>query len=169
MAPTSEDEPETVQFDGLTAANDVQEPAPQSMEMGPGTIIPRNLVPGLDESFVPFGPLGSGPSFPGGIAHDPGSSPNADSIGSFSPPVIGTTSFPPAVPPIILPPRGGGAGGTETLPPLIVPDVLLPPGDEFEPSSTPPETTPVPEPGTLLLVGGGLATWLARRRNSAGR
>jgi hypothetical protein len=47
------------------------------------------------------------------------------------------------------------------LPPLLD----EPPVIDIQPQP-PTESAPVPEPGTLILIGSGLATMLARRRNS---
>jgi hypothetical protein len=180
LGPTSDDEPDEVQLDALLppGAAAALPPTPQSSGIGAGTIIPAALISGPGESFGPFAAGGFGPSF-GGIL--PSSVDASGPLGGNS-----DVSFPGVVPPttvldippVILPPgggtNGGGGGGgtppdfpftppgTDPLPPLIV-DV--PPVIDLQP--TPPtDAAPVPEPGTLLLIGSGIATMLARRRNS---
>jgi hypothetical protein len=47
-------------------------------------------------------------------------------------------------------------------PPIEVPDDFTP----DEPLNPPEDTVPVPEPGTLLLIGSGVIGLVARRRRS---
>jgi hypothetical protein len=73
----------------------------------------------------------------------------------------------------LLPPGGGGGGGgtsTPVIPPFTPPEIT-PPSPENKTESNPPEvtpsddkTTPVPAPGTALLLGIGLATGMRRKR-----
>lgn len=179
MAPTSEEQPTTEQFEALTAGP-AAVPAAAAAEVPPGTIIPRDLTLALGGPYiapvfglVPFG-IGSGGSSVGGIAASPhGVLPTGGTVSSVSV----TDIVPPQGPPINVPPGDvpNGNGGTppgnqpptNNTPPVIVTTVVPPPPGGGGPEGPlPPNTTPVPEPGTMLLVGSGVATLLSRRRST---
>jgi hypothetical protein len=184
MTPTADDEPANAEFDALTAIQN-QAPPTGIIGIGPGSIALNDVLPsgfGLVPSglgLMPFGGGIGGPmggSIPFGAFGGP-----ATQSDSSSP--TDTASFPATFSPITLPSGGGSNGGggtqpdlpsqpptTSTLPPLIVLDTPpITPEDPLHPPETPPQPDPVPEPGTLLLIGGGLATMLARHRRSWGR
>lgn len=173
MLPTSDNEPDESQFDALT-----DEPllvawgwgpsvAPMAVSAPPDD--PEDILAGLP--FGPMFPFGGG-SFPGGPvtnvpnAGPPGILPLAS--GSDSPPP--GTSAPPAG---TDPPFVGGAPHNEVpagnASPLVL-QALLENGNGSAPPAlpptVPPEAKPVPEPGTLLLFGSGIACLLARRYRS---
>jgi hypothetical protein len=178
MGPTSDDEPDTVQFEALTApVPAIPAPPPVNIGIGAGTIVARELVSGLNEPFGPFGGVPGGPSLGGGLlpltsqgSSSPGpegGSPSSD-LASLTLPVLpGFLPEPPNVVPPVGDPNGGGGDNpftppTDKLPPLIVDDPPL--VIHVQP---PPETAPVPEPGTLLLVTGGIGALLSRRRKKS--
>jgi hypothetical protein len=167
MAPTSEAEPDAVQTDALMAPGaQVPLAPPASTGIGAGTILAAELSAGPEGFLGPFN--GVGPSF-GGALPLGGSGGSGSGGPGPSGPSGNEPSLPGLIPPIVVPGNPPGGGGTppeftppeDPLPPLIV-DV--PPEIDVQPP--PADPAPVPEPGTMLLVTGGLATMLARRRNS---
>ena len=183
--PTSPEEPDVVEFDRLTEAL-------------PGAAAPEYA--GLRTGTRPDDPLGSiaGPSVSAPLAGlrvggTGSSSLSADTPGvgtrSYDPLVAGAhetatpgdnpappgPDFDPPWPDLPLPP-----GEDEPFPPLNPfppgpddpkgPENPGPPTHEEPPGRDPENPTPVPEPGTLLLVGGGAAELIRRmRRRSSGR
>ncbi len=187
--PTATEEPETVEFDRLTDA-----PRPGEtliVPIAPVAALPENpaiagAVPaaGLPEPLAvgrsslggaptpliaskptdggsapsPDGPVGGSPR-PFDIPPPFGATPGLPGLydplpgDDLFPPLRGTPSIPPGFD-IPYPPPGGGP----ELPPPWITD-LTPPG--------PVNPVPVPEPGTLLLVGGGVAMLLRRLRSRA--
>jgi hypothetical protein len=191
--PTAAEEPETVEFDRLTDAPRPGEipivpivPV-ASLSENPAII---GAVPaaGLPEPLaVGRSSLGGAPTpLIGSKPTDGGSAPSPDGPGGGTPrpfdvpppfgatpglpglydPLPGDNLFPPppgtpSIPPgfeIGFPPPGGGP----ELPPPWITD-LTPSGSPEEPVNP----VPVPEPGTLLLVGGGVAMLLRRLRSRA--
>jgi hypothetical protein len=182
MLPTSDTEPEAAQFDALTAPPSyVETPAPlETAELGAGQFHPSDVTLGTEGlNMLPLGSeLAAAPSFAGGIVP---TTPVADSPGSSSGDTPGSPStesqIPAPFPPITLPPTDTSANvpGAPGIPPVVASDTV-PKGDNLPPTSTfvpegpvgggpeqPGGPTPIPEPATLLLVGGGL-TFLSRRR-----
>jgi hypothetical protein len=112
---------------------------------------------------------------PGGVA---GGGDNGLATGATSTarPPISTYKIPS--PKELLPPGGGGGSGSSGTPviptftpPAVTPPELTPPTPENKTESNPPEvtppdekTTPVPAPGSALLLGVGLATSMRRKR-----
>ncbi len=119
---------------GIPTTLDPMEPPPVVFESGypPVMAIPRNQVL-LAEKDAP--PLPATPGTPGG----------------GTPPAF----WPPLVPPVAW----CCSGSTQTGTPPAVPPTGGGSGDTPVPPATPPVTpvTPVPEPGTFLMVGAGLA------------
>ena len=169
MQPTAPDEPEALQFDALTP-EPVMIPSRGFASLGPGVLLAEPL------GNLPMSSIGSVPmsSFAGGF-DDPGAGPNPSfsDPGAFTPPDVdleecpghaltdcpGSSDTPdPRDPPVLvdIPP---------VTPPIDVPPDFDPdpPGDDEDPPAQ-----PVPEPGTLLLVGGG-ALSLAMKRARARR
>ena len=156
MQPTAPDEPEAVEFDALTP-EPIVIPSRGFASVGPGVLLaePFGTFP-----FSPFGPSsGFGPEpIPELAANLPDTPSTPDPVLD----VPGLTDLPdvhclgpcdPSEPPVIvnIPP---------VTPPVDVPEDFDPdpPGDDDDPP-----VQPVPEPGTLLLVGGG-ALGLAMKR-----
>jgi hypothetical protein len=83
--------------------------------------------------------------------------PNRGEVVTVLPPG-GPLAFPPSPPA-----RSGGPGGTVTIPPTG------PPNRTHLPPETPPLTppAPTPEPGTVLLLGSGVACVFVRRKKPA--
>lgn len=164
LMPTSADEPDPLQLDALTDIG----PTLVSWDLTPFRPLLTAGVPVEDDDgnealfaplllfpLDPFGgsvvPGGSGPDVPNGGLPD---SPPPVTLPD-SPPPVG--SIPPS------PPGGGGvAGDSPELEPLVL--AALSDGATAPVSS--PSLTPVPEPGTLLLFGSGVALLVARYRAS---
>jgi hypothetical protein len=194
MSPTSGEEPPSSAFDAVEprpgidgAASEPTAVAGISEDRAPGSgPAGGDSAPGEEPSGVPgaggFAPGGFGgglvspggrtssapPGGPGGSLITPG--PNPPSGGTppgggtppdgeippdvWNPPGDGNPGFPPGFEEEPNPPGGpGNPPGTE-IPPIDI--------------ETPPQVLPVPEPGTLVLLGTGLAltAWRARRRQS---
>jgi hypothetical protein len=169
MLPTSEEEPAPVELEALSVGESSLLPSHRlSFELA---VMPGGQSPGLRSlddlgfAFETGGPFGAPSSSEIAPALLPGTAPE----GPTSPFPSDTTSLGtptiPGVPPItdgppLFPPDGpplGPPGGPPTPPgsPTPTPN---PPGG-------PPDVPPVPEPGTLLLVGGGLAMAIRRLRS----
>ena len=162
MLPTSEEEPAPVELEALSAGESSLLPSHRlSFELA---VMPGGQSPGLRSiddlgfAFATGGPFGAPSSseiapelLPGTAPEGPTSPFPSDSTS------VGTPSI-PDVPPITGPPLFPPDG-----PPLGPPEGPTPPGSPT-PTPNPPDVPPVPEPGTLLLVGGGLAMAIRRLR-----
>jgi hypothetical protein len=189
LLPTATDEPETVEFDRLTDPADPADPDETPLvPIAPVAALPSDpAIAGTVPATTPE-PLAFGRSFIGGapiplVASKPtggGSEPspaapdNGTPAPGNPPPFVGTPGWPgvydpppgndlfpippgtPTIPPgfdsPLLPPGGGGT--------IEVPPYLPPAGSQGDP-------VPVPEPGTLLLVGGGVAAMIRKLRSRA--
>lgn len=173
LLPTSDEEPDAAAFDALTDIGPVlvawnwTEFRPALMD---GALLedPADSVKVLGERPLPI------PLFPFGTSLDdppatspPGAVPNLQSLddplapGGFPDSLLGGM-FPPVAggsPRSADPVGNPGAPGFLVLGPLL-PNSSIPPGI---PRTVLLEVTPVPEPGTFLLLGGGIAGLLARR------
>jgi PEP-CTERM motif len=190
MSPTSDSEPEAVQFDALTMADADLAPAGPSGSAGAapaiGPFLLDDVAMGSDGALnpVPFGArLGAGgPSAGEGAVASPSGTgtPGSTSVSDPGSTPTGTSSSTSTTaPPITLPGSvltnarldTGTTTTTTSAPPtsLIGPDTPLVPGGDgpggSTTTSTAPttDTAPIPEPATLMLVGGGLVTLLSRR------
>jgi hypothetical protein len=175
LLPTSESEPEVIEFDKLVEAPAPPIPAtPPIALVAPGLLDPLGARLGLASPEVgPLEPLAAG-RFGNGIA-PPLASLNGDPAppGDIPPGTPGPPSSPnppgtdlPPFTPFPLPTPPGG----DDPPPLVPPEYFPPldtPLPEL-PQGPPGDPVPVPEPGTLLLLGGGVAA-LIRRLRSRGR
>jgi hypothetical protein len=192
MLPTAEDEPDVAELDALIAgpaslgAGDSAVPITPPFKID--DVIAGGLLGAGPAAIGPFGSFGGNlggalvgdeaastpgrsgvinqvnpPSFGGGPS--PGDVPGLPSppppfVGPFPGDVPGNppADLPPPVVLVNLPPPFG--------PPLDTPDT---PGD-FPTNDLPPDTptspVPTPEPGTMLLVGGGAVTALLRKARS---
>ena len=169
MLPTSADEPDESQFDALADAG----PVLVSWNLGPsGLPLTFNVPPGDLGDTSLLMPLGPGFPFgiPGGpVTEIPGEGPLGGSpVGG----PIDSTPTDPSIPPIgsgtppigSFPPGNGASPGTSPLTPFVLEGLLS--GPDVSANSSPSEVTPVPEPGTFLLLGSGIAGLLARRWRS---
>lgn len=180
MEPTSDEEPAEMEFEALIESDAIDSAVPLRSELLP----PLDKIPLPWLVGIPVDPGASGnittaiPVF--GFPLDPVSEP------TLSDPSLGrdgTLVLPPALDELISqplpPPRTGGVlpgdgGPDDPIVPVIPVDPIDPtnPSDPVDPPGTPwdPEspddlvTVPAPEPGTLLLVGGGIFAAIARRR-----
>jgi len=177
MQPTADDEPDMVEFEALTD-NPTAVPSlpssPRAFTIPPGLLLPP---PFGSASIDPTGPLAIGP-----IAQNLADT-DLTEPGRAGEPGRPIDLFP--VPPADLPPPDGsipeGAfppeppSGPKEPPLIVVPPPFEPPIDvpeDFVPEEplNPPDDTvpvPVPEPGTLLLIGSGILGLLAKRRRSS--
>jgi hypothetical protein len=187
LLPTSEAEPDVVEFDRLTEGAPALPDAVADPSLAPAlpgaTEIPLSAP--VEEGVIlpPARPFGSGIYGPiaSGTPSDPfGPTPPAD------PPALGMpeSTLPPTsridVPPLFTPTPPPGAPPA-VIGELLVPPTLFPhppgtptvPPDVHDPphsSEVPPgpgEPVPVPEPGTLLLVGASVAALLRTVRSHA--
>ena len=189
LLPTSDEEPDAAAFDALTDTGPVlvawnwtgfrpsvmggallEDPADSEVEVLGESSLPIPLFP--------FGPSVDGPP----ATSPPGAVPDLPFLDDTMPPgavpdlpflddTLLLGGFPDSPPGGMFPPVAGGLPGSEhpvgnpnapillVLEPLLR-DSSLPPGI---PRAAPPELSPVPEPGTFLLLGGGIAGLLARR------
>ena len=188
MEPTAEDEPVAAEFDALTADPVAIPSLPSSsytLTIPPGLLLPPPfgsapigltgafaigpIAENIDE-FEPMAPDSTAdPTAIDGIIDVP---PIPPSPGDF--PVPGDP-FDPRRPSDPVDPSGPG-GPSEpgnpsgpNVPPLVVLPPFHPPIDlpeDFDPQdpvNRPDETAPIPEPGTLLLIGSGAIGLLVRR------
>jgi hypothetical protein len=192
LLPTSNDEPDEVEFDRLTdpAPSPRTDPAPSPRASGPDVVFvppapalggsaPAGAAgqAGQADAATPLAagrfasgslfPLaladpdsgGSGPETPPGNVPGPVNPPPGP--GMDLPPIVGMPAPPPFGDPFV--PGDELFPGTPTFPepgynPIGPLDEPLPPGSTNEP-------VPVPEPGTLLLVGGGVAALIRKLRS----
>jgi hypothetical protein len=189
MLPTADDEPAAVELDALIG-DPLALTAPL-MSLEPGTALPGILAPlNFDGDGALFsmtaGPAGmaatiGGLAAPGGSNSGGGPAAQGQSGGpsSFNPPGL-TLPVPPVDEP--LPPGGvfppGPPGDVPPTNPPGQPPVLVELPPPFGPPTGPPEIVPppndlppgeqvpVPEPGTIVLVGGGALTALLRKVRS---
>ena len=173
MEPTAEDEPGEMEFDAVEdEPRLIASHAPFGSELlfGPIGSIPLPWLMGSPDGFAQNGPTGwestSVPVF--GFAGDPadGDLP-PEQFFVANPPSVGLP--PPFDGPFTDPPPSNGRDprdpGTPPGPDNPKPDDPKP-GDPNDPSLPENPPVPVPEPGTLLLIGGGLTTAFARKRGS---
>jgi hypothetical protein len=169
MLPTSEEEPGPVELEALSAGESSLLPSHQlAFELAgmPGGQSPGlRSIDDLGFAFAAGGPFGGGGSSSSEIA--PGLLPGTAPGGPTSPFPSDTTSIDtPSIPDVPIVPIIDG-------PPIFPPDgpPLGPPTPPGSPSPTPnpegppPDVPPVPEPGTLVLVGGGVAMLMRRLRS----
>jgi hypothetical protein len=160
MQPTAPDEPQALEFDALEP-EPIIIPSRGFASLGPGVLLaePFGTLP-----FSAFGPLPIG-SFAGGL-DEPSTVPEPLFDGPGPMPLsfeecVGitpcTSSSDSPEPPVLvnIPP---------VTPPVDVPEDFNPesPGDDDDD----PPAQPVPEPGTLLLVGGGALSLAMKRMRS---
>ncbi len=176
LLPTSDDEPDEAAFDALTDTGPVLV-AWNWTEFRPALMDGALLEDAADSAEVLGERSLPTPLFPFGTSLDdapaasdtpatspPGAVPDLPSLDGPIPPG-GFADSPPGgmLPPGSLrsvdPVDNPGGPGVLVFEPLL-PNSSIPPGT---PRSVPPETSPVPEPGTFLLLGGGIAGLLARR------
>jgi hypothetical protein len=170
MQPTAEAEPGPLELEALSEAPLLaSQRLPFDLVLPGGLSSGFGLSPGLSAGAL-SGTLG-GPLFTGG-----GLSGGSPTGSSDTPPNTPAGGGPPIdVPPIVLPP--GTPPGQEPIIHQII-DIAVggdtltndepPPGDgpKFPTEPNPPtDPLPTPEPTTMLLVGGGLAMALRRRRS----
>ena len=168
LLPTSESEPEVIEFDKLVEGPPTSAPA---LATPPIALLPEPMdplgagvgAPSLEAG--PIEPLASGRfgnglvpplSASNGDPTPPVDIPNGTSARPSSPNPPGT-DLPPFTPFPELPPPGGND------PPSLLPPEHFPP-PELTPLDVPSDPIPVPEPGTLLLIGAGVAALIRRLR-----
>lgn len=178
--PTAADDPDTVEFDRLTDAPDGAATWNGESALGPMASITVPIVPtgvGARPGADSPDPLAAGRSSLGGAAPLPlaAVTPSGGSGGGevpvdlppdvpgfygplpgndLFPPPPGTPTIPPGIDTPFLPP-----GGPPYVPPPVTTE-LPPPGEPGNP-------VPVPEPGTIFLVGGGIAAVIRKLRSRA--
>ena len=169
LLPTSESEPEVIEFEKLVEAPATPIPAtPPIALVAPGLLDPLGAGLGLASPEVgPITPLAAG-RLGSGIApplaaQDPSDPATPTDLppglsGPPSSPNPPGTDLPPFTP-FSDPPPPGGDDPPSLVPPEYLPPPEIPPLDVPGPPGDP---VPVPEPGTLLLIVGGIA-WLIRR------
>jgi len=181
--PTSDQEPDAVEFDRLTDATpSAIASTPEVVFVPPAAASPGAGAPAAEEG--PLTPLAAGRFIGGGLgplavqsapdAGGPGTeTPPGDVYGPLNPPPGAGVDLPPLVgmpvPPLFGPdpfvPGDELFPGAPTIP--AVGDYPIPPSDG-PPPGLPPDTSnpvPVPEPGTLLLVGCGVAALIRKLRS----
>ena len=160
LLPTSESEPDVIELDKLVEAPPSSTPA---LSKPPIALVPE-----------PFDPIGSGL----GLASPevgPITPLAAGRLGSGLAPPLTALSGDPAppnppgtdLPPFTTfsdPPPPGGDDPPSLVPPEYFPPLETPPLDVPGPPGDP---VPVPEPGTLVLVGGGVLEIIRRLRSRA--
>jgi hypothetical protein len=159
LLPTLDSEPRPAAFDSIInpASAGLQGLDPAMSYLAPPSLTSSPLMPG--QSGAPFGgsPFGGPPAgivLPGSVT-SPGIPPSATGA-----PPVGTP--PGATPPVGTPP--GNPPGNPPSPPSDPPgNPPAGPPPELTPRNVPEAPTPVPEPGTLLLVAAGAAGLLAHR------
>jgi len=179
LGPTADDEPETVEFDRLVDA-----PLPAAPDVAlvqPATPAPSGAATGLVppvSGFSGFGGLGAGTalgagSFAGGGGatvpleratpagqHEPGLLPPSDFVPPLDDVLFPGDSFTPLTDSDPFPSGPFGPEGPgDPSGPTVNDHPELPGGP------APVNPTPVPEPGTLLLVGGGVAVMVRKLRS----
>jgi hypothetical protein len=184
MLPTADSEPAPLELEALSAGESSLLPsqrlafdralatAPAGISLGFG--LKDELGVGL-ELGGPF--AGSEPSFapglfPGAPPLDSTPVPTGDTLSGAAPfppdvpPIFPGT--PPIGPPVFAPPTGppGQNGGTGGDLPGGTGPTLPGGGPGGSPSESPTAPIPTPEPGTVLLVGGGAVMMALRRRRS---
>ena len=181
LQPTADQEPETVEFDRLTDWG----PEPRATNSGETVLLPSVLSPAT-ESPVPGSiaqllgapdPLAMG-YFGGAEAPLPlastrgggGSEPVPNPLPGIDVPTPpGTPGFPGLPPGDLFPnPPGTVPPGLDFVPPPgLNPEVPPTVIDDLLPPGSPGEPVPVPEPGTLFLLGGGVAAMFRMLRSRA--
>jgi hypothetical protein len=185
LLPTAENEPDVVEFDRLVDA--VPTPAPQVALVQPvapsaanrGLGAPEIAAPGSTAGGAPT-PLAASRLGAAGIPTPLAASESATPAGGRTSPTP-TPSPNPGPGPDVVPPSFVDVPGlppSDPLDPLVPLDELFPNPPDGPPvydvpppgsPGDPPNPTPVPEPGTLILVGGGVAELDRRKKRSRKR
>jgi hypothetical protein len=163
MQPTADAEPDSAEFDALTQVE--PEIIPSSVlpwrgtMMPSGSLAPSLLFPGASSAwlFIPADGMASGPVGSDAPLSDlTAGNPSRSGLGVFRdfPTAPVNTGLPPLIDLPTLPGEHPLDFGTEE-------DRLLVENPFPDPTKDP---VPVPEPGSLLLLGGGITALLARRR-----
>jgi hypothetical protein len=183
--PVSEDQAETVEFDRLVAPDVPQWEATEWETLGSPNLDPMSPVAGspatvnLQDLPAPFaaGPHGFNGVAP--LGHRSGATPGSTDR-PLPPPLVSGPDLP--LPPAYVPPSAMDVTPLTSIPmppapgsgdPLLPPEHLGPFAPETNrtdirpPVGTPEQPVPVPESGTLLLVGSGIVSLLRRARSRA--
>jgi hypothetical protein len=182
MFPVADSEPDSAEFDSLIAdepdllASGAAAFPPFGIGSVPGAL--QTVTPPAVPGMVPTTPIGV-PGWDGGVLYPlgvPGTSPGSTPVGVLPPIVVPPGN--PGVPlpfPVDTPPLAIGGPPDGERPEWLTPPVD-PPGTPFVPDPfvpTPddegPTLTPVPEPGTFVLLGSALAGLLAMRHRRRAR